>query len=72
MSAWLISPKTLKTGATVTNLTGERLVYKETKLSYHWEKERGTFSGKLADKSIVTTVKRSKADASTVVLRQSL
>ena len=35
LSAWLISPKTLDTGATVTNLTDERLVSKETKFSCH-------------------------------------
>ena len=66
MLAWLISPKTLKTGATVTNLTDERLFAKETKMSCHWESERGTCGSKRADKGIITTLKRSKADASTV------
>lgn len=35
LSAWLISPKPLDTGATVTNLTDERLVSKETTFSCH-------------------------------------
>ena len=66
LSAWLISPKTLDTGATVTNLTDERLVSRETKFSCHEESKRGTFGSKRADEGIITTVERSKADASAV------